>query len=51
MAQCNFSIAKDHAEVINKKGAVSIKPNPSAKEIMVNGVKIVSETKLSHNDR
>ncbi|XP_052248408.1 kinesin-like protein KIF28P [Dreissena polymorpha] len=46
-----LSIAKDHAEVINKKGAVSIKPNPSAKEIMVNGVKIVSETKLSHNDR
>ncbi|XP_052801903.1 kinesin-like protein KIF28P [Mya arenaria] len=46
-----LSIGKDHAEIINKKGNVSIKPGPSAKDIMVNGTKIVGETKLSHNDR
>jgi len=45
------SIGTDHAEVTNKKGVVSIKPGPNAKDIMVNGEKIVSEKKLSHNDR
>ncbi|KAL4221955.1 hypothetical protein ACF0H5_018006 [Mactra antiquata] len=46
-----LSIAKEHAEVINKDGTVSIKPNSAAKEIMVNGQKIKSDTKLKHNDR
>lgn len=46
-----LSIAKEHAEINNNNGNVSIKPSPSAKEIMVNGKKIDKETKLSHNDR
>jgi len=45
-----LSIQPEHASINHKENEIKISPGPRAK-IVVNGVQIVDETKLNHNDR